>query len=183
LGSASRRDSGGAPRVGDGALTSHSDPDATRAAEMDLDRFFRDKDLEVLTRKTYDNMGLEVRDVLAKSDLYEREGKNQHGFCLSVGREYPYDVRVLVYVRPDAYWMDTMLHEFGHAVYDRYLNPELPYFLRTVAHTCTTEAIALMRGSLVDDPAWLSAVAEIPEAELGEVREHLRFSDRADKLD
>ncbi len=24
-----------------------------------------------------------------------REGKNQHAFCLSVGREYPYDVRVL----------------------------------------------------------------------------------------
>ncbi len=72
-----------------------------------MDRFFRGKDLEELTRKTYDNMGLEVRDVLAKSDLYERAGKNQHGFCLSVGREYPYDVRVLVNVRPDSYWMDT----------------------------------------------------------------------------
>ena len=29
---------------------------------LDLDRFFRDKDLEELTRRTYDNMGLEVRD-------------------------------------------------------------------------------------------------------------------------
>ena len=91
----------------------------------DMDRFFRDKDLEELTRKTYDNMGLEVRDVLARSDLYERAGKNQHGFCLSVGREYPYDVRVLANVRPDSYWMDTMLHEFGHAVYDKYINPNL----------------------------------------------------------
>src|SRR3712207_9529008 len=79
-------------------------------------------------------------------------------FCLSVSRDYPYDVRVLVNVRPDSYWMDTMLHEFGHAVYDKNINPKLPYFLRTVAHTCTTEAIALMMGSLVDDPAWLSAV-------------------------
>jgi peptidyl-dipeptidase A len=182
LGSDSRRDPGGAPRVGDGALTSHSDPDAGRAAEMDLDRFFLDKDLEELTRNTYDNMGLEVRDVLARSDLYEREGKNQHGFCLSVGREYPYDVRVLANVRPDAYWMDTMLHEFGHAVYDRYINPKLPYFLRTVAHTCTTEAIALMMGSLVDDPAWLSAVARVSKAEIGEVRERLLWGERADRL-
>jgi peptidyl-dipeptidase A len=182
LGSASRRDPGGAPRIGDGALTSYSDPDASRAAEMDLDRFFRDEDLEELTRKTYDTMGLEVRDVLAKSDLYEREGKNQHGFCLSVGREYPYDVRVLVNVRPDAYWMDTMLHEFGHAVYDRYLNPKLPYFLRTVAHTCTTEAIALMMGSLVDDPDWLSTIAGVPESELDEVRERLLWGERADRL-
>ncbi len=93
---ASRRRSGGEVGVDDGELTSERDG-------PDMDRFFRDKDLEELTRKTYDNMGLEVRDVLAKSDLYEREGKNQHGFCLAVGRDCPYDVRVLVNVRPDSY--------------------------------------------------------------------------------
>jgi peptidyl-dipeptidase A len=91
-------------------------------------------------------------------------------------------VRVLVNVRPDSYWMDTMLHEFGHAVYDRYINHNLPYFLRTVAHTCTTEAIALMMGSLVDDPVWLSTVAGVPEADLNEVREHIIWRERADKL-
>jgi peptidyl-dipeptidase A len=172
--SASREHSGG--EVGaDGELTSDRDG-------PDLDRFFRDKDLEELTRKTYDNMGLEVRDVLARSDLYERAGKNQHGFCLALSREYPYDVRVLVNVRPDSYWMDTMLHEFGHAVYDRYINPRLPYFLRTIAHTCTTEAIALMMGSMVDDPVWLSTVAGVPEAELDEIREHILWRERADRL-
>jgi peptidyl-dipeptidase A len=75
-----------------------------------------------------------------------------------------------------------MLHEFGHAVYDKYINPKLPYFLRTIAHTCTTEAIALMMGSLVDDPAWLSAVAGVPEAELDEMREQLLWRERADRL-
>jgi peptidyl-dipeptidase A len=177
-----RRGSGGAPGAGDGGPTPDRGSDLSAVVEVDVDRYFRDKDLEELTRKTYDSLGLEVRDVLAKSDLYERDGKNQHGFCLSVGREYPYDVRVLANVRPDSYWMDTMLHEFGHAVYDKYINPKLPYFLRTIAHTCTTEAIALMMGSLADDPAWLSAVAGVPEAELGEVREHLRWRDRADRL-
>ena len=171
----SRGNSGSEVGANDGALTLERDG-------PDLDRFFRDKDLEELTRKTYDNMGLEVRDVLAKSDLYEREGKNQHGFCLSVGREYPYEVRVLVNVRPDSYWMDTMLHEFGHAVYDKYINPKLPYFLRTVAHTCTTEAVALMMGSLADDPAWLSAIAGVPKAELDEVQEHILWRERADRL-
>jgi peptidyl-dipeptidase A len=146
---------------------------------LDVDRHFREKDLEDLTRETYDNMGLEVRDVLARSDLYEREGKNQHGFCLSVGREYPYDVRVLANVRPDAYWMDTMLHEFGHAVYDRYLNPKLPYFLRTVAHTCTTEAIALMMGSLAEEPGWLQKVAGVSEYELDGDAERLAARRRA----
>ncbi len=56
-------------------MRSDEDSDASVASVVDLDRFFQDKDLEELTRKTYDNMGLEVRDVLAKSDLYERAGK------------------------------------------------------------------------------------------------------------
>jgi peptidyl-dipeptidase A len=149
---------------------------------MDVDRFFRDKDLEALTLKAYDNLGLEIRDVLAKSDLHERKGKIQHAFCLGIGREYPYDVRVLANVQPDSYWMDTMLHEFGHAAYDKYINPRLPYLLRSIAHTCITEAIALMMGALADDPAWLSAVAGVPEADLREGREYLLWRDRADRL-
>ena len=156
--------------------------DTRTAAVLDVDRFFRDMDLTELTRKTYDNMGLEVRDILARSDLYEREGKSQHAFCLSVGREYPYDVRVLANARSDGYWMDTMLHEFGHAVYDRYINPRLPYFLRTVAHTCITEAIALMMGSLSEEPGWLRKVAGVPEEELREDLEDLAARRRADRL-
>jgi peptidyl-dipeptidase A len=117
---------------------------------------------------------------MAKSDLYGRVGKNQHAFCLSVGREYPYDVRVLANLRPDSYWINTMLHEFGHAVYDRYINPKLPYFLRTVAHTCTTEAIALMMGSLSEEPSWLEMIAKVPREEL-EV-EKLAARRRADGL-
>src|SRR5215216_5465464 len=151
-------------------------------AELDVDRHFRDRNLSELTRRTYDSLGLDVRGVMAKSDLYGRGGKNQHAFCLSVGREYPYDVRVLANIRPDAYWMNTMLHEFGHAVYDRHINPRLPYFLRTIAHMCTTEAIALMMGSLADDPSWLSTVAGVSEAGRGKVHDYLLWRDRADRL-
>ncbi|MDQ4043148.1 MAG: M2 family metallopeptidase [Actinomycetota bacterium] len=74
---ASQGNSGGASGTGNGGLTSDQDSDASVAYVVDVDRFFRDKNLEELTRKTYDNMGLEVRDVLAKSDLYERDGKNR----------------------------------------------------------------------------------------------------------
>ncbi len=159
-------------------------PDTRRGAAtgLDLDRFFRDKDLEALTRRTYDNMGLEVRDVIARSDLYERAGKDQHAFCLRVGRSYPYDVRVLANVRYDSYWMDTLLHEFGHAVYDKNINPSLPYLLRTIAHINSTEAIALMMGGLAEDPGWLFSVAGVPEDELKETRERLLRISRADRL-
>ena len=159
-----------------------SDSGEGAEAELDVDSYFRDKDLKALTRKTYDSMGLEVRDVLARSDLYERAGKDQHAFCIGIGRDYPYDVRVLANVRPDSYWMDTMLHEFGHAVYDKYINPSLPYLLRSVAHTSSTEAIALMMGSLADDPGWISRFADVPEEDLERERERLLYSSRADKL-
>jgi peptidyl-dipeptidase A len=158
-------------------------PEGVDGYDLDTDSYFENGDLERLTRRTYDSLGLDVRGVMANSDLYEREGKSQHAFCLSVGRDYPYDVRVLANLRPekpDAYWADTMLHEFGHAVYDRHVNPKLPYLLRTVAHTSTTEAIALMMGGLADDPGWLSSVAGVPENELD--REMLSARRRASSL-
>ena len=162
-----------------------SDPFFQEAPEndsLDPDRFFRKQSLEELTRRTYDGLGLEVRDVIAKSDLYEKEGKSQHAFCISIGREFPYDVRVLANLRPDAYWMDTMLHEFGHAVYDKHINPTLPYLLRGCAHISVTEAIALMMGALSEDPAWLSSVAGVPPDELAGAAQKLAARRRADRL-
>lgn len=163
----------------------YSDPffqEPPESAGLDVDRYFRGKDPKSLTRETYDRLGLEVRDVLARSDLYERAGKDQHAFCMRVGREYPYDVRVLANLRDDAYWVNTMLHEFGHAVYDKYINPALPYLLRTIAHINSTEAIALMMGSLADDPLWLSSIAGVPEEELAPDLEKLSHRRRADRL-
>jgi peptidyl-dipeptidase A len=163
----------------------YSDPffqEPPESGDLDVDRYFAGKDLTTLTRETYDRLGFEVRDVIAKSDLYERAGKDQHAFCLRVGREYPYDVRVLANVRGDSYWANTMLHEFGHAVYDKYINPALPYLLRTIAHVNSTEAIALMMGALADDPGWLSSVAGVPEEELAPDLEKLAGRHRADRL-
>jgi hypothetical protein len=45
------------------------------------------------------------------------------------------------------------------AVYDRHTNPKLPYFLQTIAHTCTTETLVHMRGSLSEKPSWLQKIA------------------------
>jgi peptidyl-dipeptidase A len=73
------------------------------------------------------------------------------------------DIRVLCNLRPTEYWMNTMLHEFGHAVYDAGVDPELPYFLRTSAHTLTTEASAMLLGRLSRNADWLVRYASVPE--------------------
>lgn len=137
------------------------------AGEVDLDRFFEGKGLEALTRDFYDAIGLDVRDILARSDLYERPNKCQHAFCIHVGRFE--DVRVLCNCTPSERWMGTMLHEFGHGVYDRYLGDGLPFFLREVAHILTTEAIAMLMGRLSRSAAWLERYAGVPAGEAQEV--------------
>jgi peptidyl-dipeptidase A len=147
--------------------------------EADLDRFFADKDLVELTRNFFAQIGLPIEDLLQRADLFERENKCQHAFCMDIDRQG--DVRVLCNNRPNERWMGTMLHEFGHAVYDKFHNPDLPYLLREPAHTLATEAIALFMGRLDKDARWLHHYAGVPVAEADriaalarrEVRDHL----------
>ena len=129
---------------------------AAGAAES-LDDVFKDTDIESLTREHYRSIGLEIDDLLRRADLYEREGKSQHAFCMDMDREG--DVRVLCNIRKIERWMSTMLHEFGHAVYDKYNDRSLPFLLRTPAHTLTTEAIAMLNGRMSKNPEWLTKIA------------------------
>jgi peptidyl-dipeptidase A len=138
---------------------------AVRQSEVDLDRYFAGQDVVELARRYYEGIGLDVQDVLARSDLYERPGKNQHAFCTHLDRSG--DVRILANVRPDAQWAETMLHELGHAVYDKYLDFSLPYLLRRPAHLLATEAVAMLCGRLVTDERWLVRVRGLSEAEAG----------------
>ena len=61
--------------------------------------------------------------------------------------------------------MGTMLHEFGHAVYDKYNDGALSYLLRMPAHTLTTEAIAMLNGRMSKSPEWLMKIAGLPETD------------------
>lgn len=126
--------------------------DAPIRNDYNFDAVFSGRDLVGLSVRTYDGLGMDVRDILARSDLYEREGKDQHAFCTHIDREG--DVRILCNVRPNLRWMETLLHELGHAVYDKYIPRGLPWLLRTVPHILTTEAMAMLMGAETLDPEW-----------------------------
>ena len=70
-----------------------------------------------------------------------------------------HDVRVLANCEPGTRWLGTMVHELGHAVYDLAIDAELPWLLRSPAHTFTTEAIAMLHGRLVRDETFLERFA------------------------
>lgn len=154
--------------------------DPPTCGRVDLDALFADADLEALTVRTYDGLGLDVRPVLARSDLYARDGKNQHAFCIDIDRAG--DVRVLGNVEPSERWMDTMLHEFGHAAYDEGIERQLPWLVREPAHALTTEGVAMLFGRLSRSPDWLRSVAGVPPARLAELEAGLAEARRASLL-
>jgi peptidyl-dipeptidase A len=129
------------------------------------DKLFASVDIPKTCREFYAGIGLPVDDVLKRSDLYEKKGKNPHAFCTDIDRQG--DVRVLANIVPDKQWLNTMLHELGHSVYSsKNIPASLPYVLRTDAHTLSTEAVAMMFGALADDAGWLQAMGvKIPNPE------------------
>ena len=135
--------------------------------ELDLDVFYEDKDIKELSASFFAGIGLNVESVLAKSDLYEREGKNPHAFCTDIDREG--DVRILCNIKSNESWMETTLHELGHAVYDKFHDRDVPYLLREPAHAFTTEAIAMFFGRLSRNPAWMQQMLDLSDEQRWEI--------------
>jgi peptidyl-dipeptidase A len=154
--------------------------DAPAAGAISLDEYFDEADIEALTLRTYDGLGLDVRAVLEHSDLYARDGKSQHAFCIDIDRAG--DVRVLCNIEPSERWMETMLHEFGHAVYDRECSRTLPGLVRGAAHALTTEGIAMLMGRLVRDADWLGSVVGLEASAVDDLRPRLLAARRAGLL-
>lgn len=153
----------------------YADPFFQRVPEagtVDLDAWYRDADTVDLATRFFDGIGMNVRDVLARSDLFPREHKNPHAFCTHIDRSG--DVRVLCNITPSARWMSTTLHELGHAVYDRYIDRTMHFTLRRPAHTLVTEAIAMLMGRVAYESDFLAQYVEVPSVELGPLAAELR---------
>lgn len=132
---------------------------APGAESADLEEVFKGQDPVELARRSYHGWGLEIDEILDRSDLYPRDGKNQHAFCLDIDREG--DVRTLNNLEPNLRWAGTLHHELGHAVYDRLIDRSLPWILRKPPHTLSTEAIAILMASALNDPTWLETVLRV----------------------
>jgi peptidyl-dipeptidase A len=110
----------------------------------ELDLLCESCDFILAATNFYDKLGFDVRDILKNSDNYERPGKNQHAFCINIDRLN--DVRTLNNLAPSIKWLETLLHELGHAIYELNFDHELPWLLKEPPHMITTEAIALLAG-------------------------------------
>jgi peptidyl-dipeptidase A len=144
---------------------------------VDLDPLFAGRDVVQLAATTLGGLGLDVEDVLSRSDLMPREGKCQHAFSTDIDRRG--DVRILANVAHNARWADTMLHELGHAAFSTGHDPALPFLLRD-AHLTLTEGVAILLGDLAGRREWLEGVvgADVDAAGVGARLDTARAAER-----
>jgi peptidyl-dipeptidase A len=136
--------------------------------DLDLDVYYKDRDVKELAEKYYAGIGLPVDDILARSDLYDREGKYPHAFGFDVDRSG--DVRILCNLQNTERWMETILHELGHAIYSKYHDRKLPWLLREPAHSFTTEAIAMFFGRLSRNVYWMQEMLDLSDEQRAKIK-------------
>ncbi|MDT8302342.1 MAG: M2 family metallopeptidase [Sedimentisphaerales bacterium] len=145
--------------------------------DIDLDIYYKDRDVKELAQRYYAGINLSVDDILARSDLYDREGKYPHAFSFEADRNG--DVRILCNLQNTERWMETILHELGHAVYSKYHDRKEPWLLREPAHSFTTEAIAMFFGRLSRNAAWMQQMLGLSEPQVAKIEsvseKYLRF--------
>jgi peptidyl-dipeptidase A len=148
----------------------YADPffqDLPATGGLSLDEPLGAIDAADLSLQTFGGWDIDLGSVLGSSDLYPRADKCQHAFCIDIDRGG--DVRILANIVPGERWVETMLHESGHAAYDISIDRRLPYLLRRPAHTFVTEAIAILCGRLVRDVRWLTQFAGLGKRQVAEL--------------
>lgn len=147
----------------------------------DMDKYFKGKDILKIAKKQYSDISMSIDDILARSDLYEKKGKSQHAYCIDIDSHG--DIRILANIKNDEQWMSTMLHELGHAVYDKYFEKDLPYFLRDSAHIFVTEGIAELFGAFTTSSDWLTKYVDpTKKKEFEALSKNLKQVTRAQRL-
>ncbi len=134
---------------------------------VDLDSLYKNGDVLALTEIYYKNLGLPIDTLVKASDLYERANKYQHAITFDIDREG--DIRVVANIVNNNYWMHTLLHEFGHALYAQKADRQLPWELRVPANIFTTEAIAVLFQDMVYSPQWMKEDLKMSDKEVAAI--------------
>ena len=134
---------------------------------VDLDSYYNGKNIIEIAKKYYAGIGLDIASIIENSDLEERDGKAQTGFCSNIDRQG--DVRILANIADDEYSMNTMLYEAGFALNLKNIDSNLPYILHEPSHFITADAVATLFSQFSSDPGWMKEMVGISNEE----KEHI----------
>lgn len=155
--------------------------EAPKIYDLDLDKYYKNVNIEKTTINFFNGIGTPIDDMVKKSDLYEKEGKYQHAYCTDIDRDKR-DVRVVCNIVNNHSWMGTMLHEYGHAVYQKYVGENLPWSLKVPTHTFATEGIAMLYGRFATKSEWMYDMNIINNEEANNISEKCRKILKLDQL-
>jgi peptidyl-dipeptidase A len=148
--------------------------------DINLDEYFTKVDIPKNAEKYFASFNMPVEDIIARSDLYEKAGKNQHAYSFNIDRKL--DIRILCNIVPNMRWMETMLHELGHATYDKYIDQSLPFLLREPANQFTTEGIAMLFGGYASNVNWMKESLKLSKREVNKIKSIVEQNSRLSKL-
>ena len=163
----------------------YADPFFQEAPEVftpAADSLYAEQDVVELAAESYRQLGFgNIDSILARSDLYPREGKNQHAYAVDIDREG--DVRTFLNVERNARWMATLLHELGHTIYqDGIDRTELPYDLRDDPQGFLNEGFAMFCEQPTFNPVWLGDIVGLSAQAASALAPQLAAQDRASLL-
>jgi peptidyl-dipeptidase A len=145
-----------------------------RTVTFDLDPYYSKLDIRDFGVKFFDEIGLDVHDIISRSSLYEQPGKNPHAFEICMDRKQ--DIRILCNLKNNEDWANTVLHELGHAVYDKNIDQSLPWILRTASNSFLTEGIAELFGRMSKKKEVLVKIAGAQEKDIEKITDDLKKS-------
>jgi peptidyl-dipeptidase A len=146
------------------------------------DPLYAERDVVELSAETYRQLGFgNIDAILTRSDLYPRKGKNQHAYAVDIDREG--DVRTFLNVERNARWMNTLLHELGHTIYqDGIDRTQLAYDLRDDPQGFLNEGFAMFCEQPTTNPAWLEQMLGLAVDEAEALAPRLAAQDTASLL-
>jgi len=150
---------------------------------IDIDQFYKDKNIIEIARRFYNGIGFDVDEIIERSDLAAHPNKYRQSYCVDISRNG--DIRIMANIDNNARGMSVLMHELGHAVHymnlnrdlpyylldlptpcnlprnEIYVNKELPYLLRDNTHFFIAEGVATLFQNLTVNPNWMEQMLEL----------------------
>ncbi len=136
---------------------------------IDYDQFYKKADMVGLVKKYFSGIGLDISDVLDKSDLYAKSGKSQLAFTTDINRKGK--VLILANVENSQNSMSTLLYESGFAAYLKYIDNDLPFAIHEPPQFAANDAIATFFSGFSTNPGWLKKVVNVAETSTDKIKE------------
>ena len=139
-----------------------------------FDGYFSRDELSGISRRTFSGLGFDPdnRDDV-RVDVSDHLTKNPDAICVAV--EIPGEVYVLMKPVGGLIDVEALLHETGHAFFLANVDPGLPLeYRRLYKSPALDEAFAFLFTDLLDNEAWLTEVANLPESQAKSLAELYR---------